>query len=180
MRKLGLVCIVLGFLGGAYVSVLDAERIDWTTMGAALLLGLIGVMMVQWAQRGRAKEAGRIARNIAVIESSLESIVEKVGMLDADKEQIHPYDFSRKIDEMLMDDLNAFVDARETIGHAYNLQAYANVMSHFAAGERYLNRVWSASADGYIDEVHAYIGRALEQFKDAKDRLAAEKAAAGA
>ena len=45
-------------------------------------------------------------------------------------------------------------------------------MSAFAAGERYLNRVWSASADGYVDEAREYIERAREQFVDAKNRLA--------
>jgi hypothetical protein len=46
-------------------------------------------------------------------------------------------------------------------------------MSHYAAGERYLNRVWSAAADGYIDESHTYIGRAQTQFEEANERLKA-------
>ena len=62
-----------------------------------------------------------------------------------------------RIDELFPGDLNKFVEARETIPHVYRLQAYADVMSHFAAGERYLNRVWSASADGYVDEVRTYL-----------------------
>jgi hypothetical protein len=45
-------------------------------------------------------------------------------------------------------------------------------MSHFAGGERYLNRVWSASADGYIDEVNAYLTKAHEQFDIALARMA--------
>jgi len=45
------------------------------------------------------------------------------------------------------------------------------VMSCFAAGERYLNRVWSASADGYIDEVNAYLVKAQEQFVDSLDKI---------
>jgi hypothetical protein len=40
-------------------------------------------------------------------------------------------------------------------------------MSNFAAGERYINRVWSASTDGYVDEVILYLGRAREQFREA-------------
>jgi len=45
------------------------------------------------------------------------------------------------------------------------------VMSCFAAGERYLNRVWSASADGYIDEVNAYLVKAQEQFVDSLSKI---------
>jgi hypothetical protein len=47
------------------------------------------------------------------------------------------------------------------------LQNYADVMSAFAAGERYINRVWSASTDGYVDEVRSYLERATQQFRDA-------------
>lgn len=39
-------------------------------------------------------------------------------------------------------------------------------MNRFAAGERYLNRVWSASTDGYIEEAHRYIERATRQFAE--------------
>jgi hypothetical protein len=44
-------------------------------------------------------------------------------------------------------------------------------MNEFAAGERYLNRVWSASVDCYIDDVHEYLGRAKEQFINTRDVL---------
>lgn len=30
--------------------------------------------------------------------------------------------------------------------------------------ERYLNRVWSATVDGYVDEVGTYLGKAKESF----------------
>jgi len=56
------------------------------------------------------------------------------------------------------------------------MQNYADVMSNFAAGERYINRVWSASTDGYVDEVRSYLERARAQFSEAQqhfDELAA-------
>ena len=46
--------------------------------------------------------------------------------------------------------------------------------NEFAAGERYLNRVWSASVDGYIDEVRSFLVLARTQFEGTKkilDRL---------
>ncbi len=46
-------------------------------------------------------------------------------------------------------------------------------MSAFAAGERYINRVWSASADSYIDEVMLYLDKAQVQFIEARDILKA-------
>jgi hypothetical protein len=52
--------------------------------------------------------------------------------------------------------------------HVFGMQGYADVMSAFAAGERYINRVWSASTDGYEDEVRRYIERAAGQFDEAR------------
>lgn len=91
--------------------------------------------------------------------------------MNRDKDNIHTYDMHKKIDALLLEDLDAFAEARETIAHVHGLANYADVMNHFAGGERYLNRVWSASADGYIDEVNEYIGRAQEQFEEAQKLL---------
>ena len=63
---------------------------------------------------------------------------------------------------------------------AFGMTAYAEVMSRFAAGERLLNRAWSASADGYLDEVvqslaagNAHLQAARELFaRFAADRRA--------
>jgi hypothetical protein len=41
-------------------------------------------------------------------------------------------------------------------------------MSAFAAGERYINRVWFASIDGYVDKVRGYLDRATQQFREAR------------
>ncbi len=41
-------------------------------------------------------------------------------------------------------------------------------MSAFTAGESTLNRVWSVSADGHVDEVNQYVGRALKLFKQVR------------
>lgn len=70
----------------------------------------------------------------------------------------------------------AFVEARESIAHACGMQAYAEIMSHFAAGERYLNRVWSCAADGYIDEAHTFVSRSYRQFEEARAKLRALQA----
>ena len=75
------------------------------------------------------------------------------------------------VERLTPTDLTVFVDNRESISHAFGLQAYANVMTHFAAGERYLNRCWSASTDGYVDEIHDYLSRARQQFGQALELL---------
>jgi hypothetical protein len=105
--------------------------------------------------------------------TSLGDVVKSLSALDSVKESIDVYELPGRIDRDLREDISSFVDARQSIAHVCGTQAYADVMSPFAAGERYLNRVWSCAADGYIDEAHAYIGRSREQFAEALERLQA-------
>jgi hypothetical protein len=171
MKNIGLILISLGFLAGAYLSALDARTVNWTYMGIALLVGLLGVVLVQISKKSLSQDKEILESNISIIEKSIENIVNNLGRLNAAKDQIHTYDMCHKLDELLIDDLNHFVEARQTIGHRYSLSAYADVMNHFAGGERYVNRVWSASADGYIDEVNEYLQKALDQFTEAQSKL---------
>jgi hypothetical protein len=96
--------------------------------------------------------------------------------LNAEKASVNTYDMRDRIDDLFADDLSTFVEARESIAHTHSLTAYADVMSSFAAGERYLNRVWSASVDGYIDEVNAYLDKALTQFIETDHKVRQLKA----
>ena len=171
MKNAGLALITLAFIGGAYVSVLDAREVDWLYFGIAFVAGAAGVAMARAATRKAATTEAVLIDNMQAVESGLADLVRIVGGLCDEKHAIETYDMGGEIDARVMDALNRFVEAREAISHVYGLQAYADVMSHFAGGERYLNRVWSASADGYVDEVNAYLDRSLEQFTLAEEKL---------
>lgn len=171
MKRNGYLLIAAAFLAASLVAVLQPLTIDWLWFIPVLLVGFAGVAMVRTGTRQHEQHADTISTNITAIHQSLESVVKKVTQLNLEKANINTYDMRHRLDELLVDDLDTFVDARETIGHKYGLQHYADVMSHFAAGERYLNRVWSASSDGYIDEVNAYMVKAEEQFSDAFEQL---------
>jgi hypothetical protein len=171
MRKIGYLLIAGCFLAASLVAVLEATEINWMYFVPLFIGGFAGVAMVRAGTKQEEQSSHRIEANIATIHKSLANVVSIVGQLNADKGKIDVYDMRHKIDDMVLKDIDDFVEARETIGHKYGLQHYADVMSHFAAGERYLNRVWSCSADGYIDEVNAYLDKSLVQFTEALDQL---------
>ena len=131
----------------------------------------MGVFLVKRSTHASARSETTLANNRGHLEGSLDNIIRDLADLDAGKAEIPPYELRFEIDRRFRKDLNRFVAARESLSHIYGLQSYADIMSAFAAGERYLNRVWSASADGYADEAREYIGRAREQFVDAKGKL---------
>ena len=156
--------ITAGFLAGALAAVVEVETVRWGYFASSLAVAAFGIVLVRIgrAQLGRAE--GKLAANMQTIEASLSRIVENMRQLNAQKESINAYDIRHRIDELFTEDLAAFVQARQSIAQVHGLNAYADVMSYFAAGERYLNRVWSASADGYVDEVNTYLDKAQEQF----------------
>ncbi len=175
-KLLGYLLITGGFLGGAFVAVLETEEVGWGGLLAALAIGAAGVALVRLITRRAAREEDTLAANIQNIHQSLLRVVESITGLDREKESFNPYDLRHRIDDLFPEDLATFVEAREAISHLYGLQSYADVMSIFASGERYLNRVWSASADGYINECHTYLQKAREQFAAALEQLNALEA----
>lgn len=171
MKRIGFLLIAAGFLGGAYLAVLDTKDVKWEWFAVPIAVGVIGIVLVRTAIRGKALKEGRISHNISLIEKSVGNLVNLLSELNREKEALNTYDVAQKLDDLLLDDLNAFVESRESIVHVYGLQAYADIMSHFAGGERYLHRVWSASIDGYVNEVNEYLDRALEQFTMVQQRM---------
>lgn len=167
MRIFGFLLIVAGFLGGALATVLAEEVVRWREYALAFVVGAAGIAVVRYVARRESRSAGKLSSNMQAVESSLERVVEGLGRLRSELPTMDPYDVRFWLDTTFADDLTRFVDARQSIAHVYGLQAYADVMNAFAAGERYLNRVWSASADGYVDEVTTYVHKASEQFDGA-------------
>jgi hypothetical protein len=166
VKRLGFILVAIGFLGGSLASVVSETRVYWTWLAVAVGVGLVGVVLIRIGHRGQVHAVERLSVDMQAVETSLRRIVENVTRLNEQKQSIDPYDVRRRIDALFPKDLSDFVSARRSIAHIHGLAAYANVMSAFAAGERYLNRVWSASADGYIDEVHEYLAKAKDQFDE--------------
>ena len=167
MKILGYLLLTAGFLRGAYVAVLDVETVPMGSFLLAFGVAVVGIVLARLAGHKESRDVEVVSANIGAIGTSLERIVEKAKDLDRDKETIDVYELRHHIDREFPDDLDTFAQARESIAHSYGLQTYADIMNPFAAGERYLNRVWSTSTDGYIDEAHAYVTKAQEQFEEA-------------
>ena len=179
MKYFGYLLIVVGFLWGAFLTVERPEGVNTLLYLAALAIGIIGVITARLAVRAEARDETLLQANIATIESSLAALAEDAERLDAEKESINVYDLRHVIDETFPEHIAAFVEARESIAHSYGLKAYAEVMNRFATGERYLNRVWSASTDGYQPEAWDYISRCHVQFDDALSTFREIKAGTG-
>lgn len=159
--------IAAGFLGAAYATSLHAEQVDWTLFAVAALVSAAGVTVAKRMDSADARSESVLNNNRAELNDSIAKIVTRLDeTAHASGEQLREW-----IDEQLRPDLRRFADARESMVHLYGLQTYADIMSNFAAGERYINRVWSASADGYESEAATYLEKAAGQFAEAQTQL---------
>lgn len=177
MRHVGLALIAIGFLGGCLAAVLDPEAVQWSAFTPALLAGVVGVALVQIAMKRDATGGGMLESNIGDLGAALAKLADKSRALEQDKLTMDLFDIPSRIENDFPEDITAFVEVRDAMTHTWGTQVYGEIMSHFAAGERYLNRVWSAASDGYIDEAHEYIGRCREQFEEAQRRFEAARSA---
>lgn len=177
MKQLGFLLLAAGFLGGAFATALDVQNVNWTIFAVAALAAIAGLILVK-------RQASAIARSETVLEVNRGELKDSIQNIVRDLDELNGTasrqgsQLREKIDLELRDDLRRFADARESMVHLFGLQTYADIMSAFAAGERYINRVWSASADGYDEEAAAYLKKAAAQFVEAQALLT--KAAQGA
>jgi hypothetical protein len=172
MRTFGLVLTTVGFLWGSLVAILDPEHVPLAPFAGALGLAVVGVVVARFAARREAADETKLGASFDSLRAALDALVDEVGKLDDGKEGIDVYDLPDRVDAQVVPHLAAFVEAREAILHAHGSQAYADVMSPFAAGERTVNRVWSTAVDGYIDEAHASLALARTHLEAARDAFA--------
>jgi len=173
IKIIALIIIMGSFLAGAFISVLDPQLVDWSWFAPVLMVGVTALVVFRKAHHGEAKSSHRLSGNMQTLDSSLTSILANLESLHEASANLPVYEARFEIDRLLRKDLNSFANARESMMHVFGLQHYADVMSAFAAGERYINRVWSASTDGYEDEVRNYLDRATRQFREARTLFSA-------
>jgi hypothetical protein len=170
MRRAGHVLLWLGFLLAAFVTTRQLDAVSWVSYIPAALIGVAGVVLLRRTATEAAAHVDVVRANLSALEGSLRRLIERLESMNRDRETIFVYDVHGRIDRDLLEDLATFAEARESMIHGIGLQEYASVMDHFARGERAVNRSWSASADGYVDEVWTYLGLAESYMREA-DRI---------
>ena len=171
MKKLAYLLVIVAFLAGAFLASLDPLLMNWTAFAPVVLAGIVGVVLVKRSEQAEARSSDKLLAHRKDLEQSLVAIVANLKELDGRKDKVPTYDMRFEIDKLFRDDLTRFADARDSMKHLFGLQSFADIMSSFAAGERYINRVWSASTDGYIDEVLMYVEKSLSQFEHAQEEF---------
>ena len=170
MKGLGYLLLCGGFIIAAYATALDVENVSWPLFAAAAIAAVAGVIAIKRHARSISQSEAVLENNRAELRESIDNVVKDLREI-VSSGSLRGAALRDRIDDKLRPDLVRFADARESMVHLFGLQTYADIMTHFAAGERYVNRVWSSSADGYDVEAARYLGKAEEQFADAQRQL---------
>ena len=171
LRPISLVALWLAVLSGAFVSVREVDFVQWPLYAMTLVVGIVAVFGLRITARRDLARGERVVRDHETMRSSLQRLSAELDRMVVQREEIGVYEVHGHIDEVLVPDLAAFVDVRETLIHSHGLDTYARVMTAFATAERLINRAWSASADGYIDEVWTSMQRARDDMQQALESL---------
>ncbi len=144
------------------------STISWPWYGLSVAASILGIGLLRSGKRAAARQSGHSAASLKQLRVHLSNLVNNARKLHEEHAKMKPRETLQYIDERLADDFREFADGRDNITREYGLETFAEVMTHFAAGERAINRVWSASADGYVDEASAYIQRGLNHLTEAR------------
>ncbi|MEJ2297072.1 MAG: hypothetical protein P8X94_00930 [Woeseiaceae bacterium] len=175
MKQIAFLLLVAGFLAGAYATALDVENVNWPLFAVAAVAAVLGLFLYKRQAAAHARSDEVLELNKGELRESIDNIVRDLGDIVSGS-AAQGAELREAIDLRLRTDLRRFADARESMVHLFGLQTYADIMSSFAAGERYINRVWSASADGYDEEARDYLARAATRFTEAREQLLAATA----
>ncbi|MCA9652161.1 MAG: hypothetical protein H6712_04780 [Myxococcales bacterium] len=173
MRSLGHLLLWIGVLGGSFVAVRDPEDVSWPAYAALAVVAIAGVLLLRRTAAASLGTAAQVGQRIDGLRRSLAEADDALRGLAEAGDELDVYAVRDRLDTELAEPLGAFADGREAMIPAFGLDAYGEVMTRFAAAERLVNRSWSASADGYVDEVRSCLGQASGLLSDARERFEA-------
>lgn len=176
MRSLGHVLLWIGVLGGSFVAVREPDAVSWPAYAAMAAVAIAGVVLLRRTADASRGSADQMVRRIDALRRSLVQADDALRALAEAGDAVHVYDVRDRLDAELAEPLGTFADGREAMIPAFGLEAYGEVMTRFAAAERLVNRSWSASADGYVDEVRSCLSEASALLRDARERFEAAAA----
>ncbi len=159
--KIGIIMVTISFLGSSYVAV-ESEKLEWGKWITLITVGIIGIYLIK---RSSKEEILKVLEE----DFSLEDLKKVLKKATKEAENIHsvdPKNYPKLIEENLSPLLSEFASHRELIKAELGIKKFGEIFSHFAAGERYANRAWSAAVDEYYEEAKRALQLSLSELKE--------------
>jgi hypothetical protein len=151
----------------------------WLFVLACLGLGG-GALLVRNAQKteiaranalqvGTPEDAADAKTVFARLSGRLDELSKDLARATTEDEQLDA--IVRRVGNIQRDDVPAFIADRPALVSRMGLAGYAELMDHFAAMERQLNRAWSAAADGHLPEAESCLAAAQPMLLQTLQKL---------
>lgn len=138
-------------------------------LGGAMLIRAENVRRITEAGEGRADATGSAESNLQSLRQELANLRKQLASETTADERLNLID--KQVERMTSEHVPPFLAARPILVARLGLAGYAQLMDHFAAGERQLNRAWSAAADGYEEHAVECLERAAVLLEEAEQRM---------
>lgn len=134
----------------------------WAIIGLALIV--VGIFV---QRAGKAASGDEARTGLAALDAALQRLATDTDALGAEIGSLELPALHARVDDILSGPATEFAEGRQAIADLFGVGAYAAVLGPFSQGERYLNRAWSASADGYREEAETFARKAGPLFREA-------------
>lgn len=146
--------------------------IPWVVYSLGIAVGAGGCVAIHTSKRQRVHERKQGGDQLNALRAHMAGLVDRLQRLADTVPSTVPESVLDFIEDECQPLFHEFADCRMTIADHYGLSAFAQIMSEVASAERFINRAWSAAADGYLDEVDACVLRALSHIQLAANLFA--------
>jgi hypothetical protein len=143
----------------------------WPGYLAAVVVGIGGAVLIRASSKSATSNESLNQAGLEQLTTVLQALVVEVDRLTEALPTLAPEEAVPWIDTHCVPLCADFADNREVMKTTFGLAGFAAVMSEFASGERFLNRVWSAAADGYMEEAWRSIQTSQRFFHKALEEL---------
>ena len=177
MSKAGFLIFIVGIAtaisGGAKMPI---DGTKWPDTVPLFLVGcvisILGLVIWRKAVAAEASSAEANGEKRDAV-SILAELMEPAKKLAAEIDSLEAEAINARADALLETYILPFAEDRNSVLQKYGMDVGADVLCTMAFGERMLNRVWSASADGHVVEARNSFPQALAAFELAHSQLSA-------
>ena len=134
---------------------------------AGALLAAVGLALWRRATAATARAEAASSESANDPYALLSGIIEPINALKDDLDGLDAQTLGARIDELLNEFVLPFAEVRQVLVNRLGMEKGAEVLVVVAFGERLLNRVWTAAADGHLPEAKACFPEAYEAFTEA-------------
>ena len=172
LKRMSIIYMIIGnilaliALAGVFVS--KIAFLQWHTFFVGLFIAVAGSGFLGMPAKMEHKEEDETTTRVNPVKT-MQNVLEIIKAIDFT--EINTERIKDQIEDIQLNNLVPFAEARHAFQHDYGIVNFADFFSDFATGERNINRAWSALVDGYMDETRISLVKAFSAFETCHNKL---------